>query len=473
MRRLSAVVALLLAAAADGLVVATAPSKLAYARRHVAIRAQFDSQQEASASFDSTAQQFDLLSLRSFRRDTILQYDATNQSEPLRIALCFFGILFSLSVPSLAQELRISDSLTADVGAAIGATTSAALFARNRGARLNRMEKIDREYAMGDLSAIYRGVRRTALRELRGKRRVVVLYGTRSVVDSALLEARAYRRRLAAANAVVVPLYTDGAASAPAPVSEATSVWLWAAADPAAWLKYFDELLSARAMSDRGGGAWVGLNLRGRTFGSALGQPTWDEILGTALQPQGDGFGELKEAEEASLEATGAEAAAAAAELEAGGNGATAEEHVALLRAQSAFYDTLTSGDASAMAAVWTEDGRALDGSVTEAVASGARIEPWEAGSNAFPPAGMRATDRDALILPDGTGWTTAVERPREGGTLLATQRWRRAASGGEWRLESHRYIPWSADGATAILSLRCDQRGCVLLGRQINTPAA
>ena len=208
MRRLSTVVALLLAAAADGLVVAAAPSKLAYARRHAAIRAQFDSQQEASASFDSTAQQFDLLSLRSFRRDTILQYDATNQSEPLRIALCFFGILFSLSVPSLAQELRISDSLTADVGAAIGATTSAALFARNRGARLNRMEKIDREYAMGDLSAIYRGVRRTALRELRGKRRVVVLYGTRSVVDSALLEARAYRRRLAAANAVVVPLYT-------------------------------------------------------------------------------------------------------------------------------------------------------------------------------------------------------------------------------------------------------------------------
>ena len=56
--------------------------------------------------YDTSAQQFDLLSLRTFRRDTIVQYDATNQSEPLRIALTLFGVLFSLSIPALAGELR-------------------------------------------------------------------------------------------------------------------------------------------------------------------------------------------------------------------------------------------------------------------------------------------------------------------------------------------------------------------------------
>lgn len=109
---------------------------------------------------------------------------------------------------------------------------------------------------------------------------------------------------------------------------------------------------------------------------------------------------------------------------------------------------------------------------MSDVVRAGSRVEPWEAGSNAFPPSGMRATDLDALVLSPTEGWTTAVERPAEGGTLLATQVWRRADGDGAWRLTAHRYIPWSADGATAVAALRCDRRGCVLIGRQINTRA-
>ena len=112
------------------------------------------------------------------------------------------------------------------------------------------------------------------------------------------------------------------------------------------------------------------------------------------------------------------------------------------------------------------------DSYVSDVVRAGSRVEPWEAGSNAFPPSGMRATDLDALVLSPTEGWTTAVERPAEGGTLLATQVWRRADGDGAWRLTAHRYIPWSADGATAVAALRCDRRGCVLIGRQINTRA-
>ena len=62
------------------------------------------------------------------------------------------------------------------------------------------------------------------------------------------------------------------------------------------------------------------------------------------------------------------------------------------------------------------------DSYVSDVVRAGSRVEPWEAGSNAFPPSGMRATDLDALVLSPTEGWTTAVERPAEGGTLLATQ---------------------------------------------------
>jgi len=141
-------------------------------------------------------------------------------------------------------------------------------------------------------------------------------------------------------------------------------------------------------------------------------------------------------------------------------------EAAELLEAQRLFYSSLVSKDVACMERLW--EGAAADASVSEAVSQGARIEPWAVNSPSFPPPDMRATDCDALILSPEEAWTTAIERPGEGGTLLASQRWRRV--GNDWLLASHRYIPWSADGATAIVTLRCDGRGCVLLGREINT---
>lgn len=287
-----------------------------------------------------------------------------------------------------------------------------------------------------------------------------------------------YRRRLAAANTVVVPICTDvcvnrAAAGLASAVSEADSRWLWSPAEPSQWREYFDELMCARGLvSGAGDGAWLGLNYKGRAYGSALGAPKWDEMLGTALQPEGDGFGSFAEVE-SSVPAAAAEAAAAAFNLGAVDGGADARAAAAadatsLLQAQAAFYDALFSGDVESMMALFA--GAEPDPLVSGALAAGGRAEPWAKGSNAFPPAGMRATDCDVLVSGD-VGWSTAVERPREGGTLLATQRWRRAAGG--WLLSTHRYIPWSADGATAVTALRCDCRGCCLLGREINTRAA
>ena len=429
-------------------------------------------------SYDPSAQQFDLLSLRTFRRDTILQYDATNQSEPLRIALTLFGILFSLCIPTLFGDSQ--DVATTSVAAVLGTGISGTLFLRNRAARSDRMAKIDREYAMGALQVRYRGVRTNALTELRGKRRIVAVVGGRNFVDAQVAQARVFRRRLVGADCIVVPVYTDATAAtdgaAAAALGEAESRWLYAAAAPEEWCAYFEELLSSRSTAMGGAslsdGAWLGLNYKGRSFGSALGEPRWDELLGTALQPSGDGFGELK-AVETDVDAAAADAAAAAVASGAVTGGAEAvseatEQARGLLARQVSFYDALNSKDVTAMDALWS--GAPADASVSEALEQGARIEPWALGSPSFPPAGMRATDRDCLVLSATSAWTTAIERPAEGGTLLAAQRWRRGGSGQEWLLAAHRYIPWSADGATAVVTLRCDGRGCVLLGREINT---
>ena len=429
----------------------------------------------AQDSFDVSAQQFDLLSLRSYRRETILQYDATNQSEPLRIALTFFGVLFSISIPTLASELQLgTDGATTSVAAVVGTAISGALFLRNRAARTARMEQIDREYAMGDLRVVYRGVRTLTLRDLRGKMRVVAIGGSR--VDATLEEARVYRRRLACANCVVVPVR-----DAVAPVGGAESRWLYAPAEPDEWRAYFDGLLAARRLSEDGEGAWLALTTRGRSVGSGLGAPRWDELLGTAFAPAGDGFGELAEVR-TDIANAAAEAAAAAAEggssaargVGGAGLASAAADAASLLEAQSRFYEALTRGNAEALSALWSASA-GEDAAVTRAIGEGAQIEPWAPGSQAFPPAGLRATDCDALVQGDA-GWTTAIERPAEGGTLLATQRWRREqraddgdpARTDQWRLAEHRYIPWSANALEkAIVLLRCDRRGCVLLSRR------
>jgi len=438
-----------------------------------------DDDDEDSSGYNKKMQQFDPLSFRTFRRDTLLQYESTNQSEPLRITLTLLGILFGLSVPSLGNELRISDETTLNVLAVLSTIISGALFARNRGARQARLETIEKEYALGDLVAIYRGFQQKRLRELRNKNRVVLLYGTRAIVSAALSEAFAYRRRLVAANSIVVPIYSDESGDdKPVPVGEAESLFFWQAAKVGSWKEYFQDLLSARSMSDEGRGAWVGLNFKGRTFGSALGMPRWDEILGTGMQPAGDGFGELllkgeRSTEEAAGEATRAAKALSVSAGDSPPSSANDSDHAGLLSAQAKFYEALTSADVATMQTLLTDSAEdtVLDSTITEALGQGARIEPWEKGSNSWPPVGMKPTDRDALILSTGEGWTTAIERPEEGGTLLATQRWLQDDTGA-WRLKAHKYIPWSADGATAVLSLRCDKRGCVLFGREINRPA-
>ena len=444
------------------------------AARHSPPIASFGRPPEYDEQLDLSREQFDFLSLKSFRRDALLQYDATNQSEPLRIILSFLGILFCLCLPTLNSEAGLENGLVTDAIAVAGAGGSGLLFVTNRAARSARIERISREYAMGDLRAKYRGVRNTPLRDVRGKLRVVALCGARDVVDAALVEAYAYRNRLAQARVAVVPVYASGDGIAATGGEE--NNFLWAPADLPSWRGYFDGALAARDL-DRAAGAWVALNFKGRSAGSAVGMPRWDELLGTALQPSDrSGFGELEERE--TVTTAGADAAAAAVAAGVVGAGGEAREAAeadaaAVLEAQTAFYAALTGGDLAAMEGLW--EGAADEPAVSEVLGAGGRLDPWPSQlSEASRPAGMRATDRDALIVAAADeAWTTAVERPAAGGTLLATQRWRRAPDGGGWRLSTHRTIPWDAGGGTAVATLRCDARGCVALAREINTRAS
>ena len=182
---------------------------------------------------------------------------------------------------------------------------------------------------------------------------VVAVVGPTEFVAARMREARVYCRRLSAADAVIVPVYTDE--RSPPPPSEAESKWLWAAADPSAWIAYFNTLLASRGMASIDQkGAWLGLNVKGRSFGSALGAPRWDELLGTALQPQGDTWGELKDASMGAAEAA-KEATAAASLGEAGGCRVRRKRRCLALRMPSIWR---CAGDVEAMGAYGRRDGR-------------------------------------------------------------------------------------------------------------------
>jgi hypothetical protein len=179
------------------------------------------------------------------------------------------------------------------------------------------------------------------------------------------------------------------------------------------------------------------MNKKGRSRASGLGVPAYDELLGSRLPPT--------------------------AEVELGDGPDATPEDAGVRDAQAAFYAALTGGDEAGMAALW--DGGYEESGVSEFMELGGRLDPWAAQLRAGArPEGMEIGSRDVTLLDGGEeAWSTCLEVPSGGGgqTLLASQRWRKDASGA-WRLRAHRTIPFFKNsGAGAVL--RCDARGCVL----------
>lgn len=125
----------------------------------------------------------------------------------------------------------------------------------NRGAKLRRYE---RESALGELSVAQPGNalggnKQLRLASLRGKQRVVAVYGPPALLAEALEQCAVYRRRWKQSSVVLVFIEASTASSgadpqldewrAAATVAEAQG-WLWRPVAPAAWSDFFEGLSS-------------------------------------------------------------------------------------------------------------------------------------------------------------------------------------------------------------------------------------
>ena len=283
------------------------------------------------SNFDLSKPTFDLFSLRTIRNDALLQYNALNQSEPLRINLYLILTISLFSFPTVSEavigEQATIQSIIVSVLAGVG---SFGLFIKECQSRLNQLSRIEKEmnaeYLQVSLSTTNKlnpklfqegstsptsSSDNSSLKSLRGKKRVVAICGTTNELKSVMESFRVFRRRLQQSNSIVVPVPTDlntieqrnnnshgekwwsmlGITE-----SEIRSCqWLGQPNDISSWKEYFTNLVddanSAQEGDNGSSGSslvWFGLNYNGRSFASGSGiqnSPLVLQILGQNLRP--------------------------------------------------------------------------------------------------------------------------------------------------------------------------------------------
>lgn len=421
-------------------------------------------------NYDLSQQGFDLLELRTFRRDALLQYAVSQRSQQLRILFYASSAVVSATFPWLFEQLIPSAAnfdLPTIAACELGGLFFGALAANEKSLRGKVLLRMDRELSLAGFSiwqpgSAVGGTQKRQLSTLRDRRRVVVMAGPPAMLLGELKRAAIYRRRLEQSGIALVFVAAeedasggDDAAWADAARKAEAEGWLWQPTDAAAWRSYFDELLSNRASPVSVGTecAWFALSLKGRSCASGVGALAWDELLGTKLPP----LRSLLPSEPSATPNGGEEAA--------------------VLLAQSDLYAALAKADHAAVAALFAAED---DGEVTELAANG-RLDGWETVLKYDATVGLQVASQDVYVSGD-EAWSTALEFPAGGGgaSLLCTQRWAKSELqlGGEgaadhddsstttWRLVQHRTIPYTED-VDAAACLRCDHRGCVALQRQ------
>ena len=360
------------------------------------------------------------------------------QDNPWALFLIFtlgsFGLLFAASLPvSIGDAVRGGDWGTAAGNAAVVGLLAVLLQGQVQ-RRSMQIATMKRELELGDVPIDLPGAlgdtRRGTLRNLRGTRRVCLLYGPAPRLAQALTAADVYRRRFAAAGLLVVPVLSSEDDTDALRTLAGMRLWVTQPVGSARWRGYFEELLGSGAME-----AYVTLGTSGRVRGSGRGTPRWDALLAT--------FPKM------STEAVAKGAATEGPEAEV------------LLGLHREFYRCIVGGHKGALAELWGRSGaEGQDGVITALQAKGARLDPWDTVlAPDRRPVGMTITDADVHVAGDDA-WVTAVETAPQGATLLATQRFRRSEDGG-WLLTRHRTVPWGVDTVAQVV-LRCDARGCV-----------
>lgn len=414
--------------------------------------------------FDITKPTFDLLSLRLIRSDALLRYNSLNQSEPLRINLYLLATITLLGYPLWCESVTGDATTTiTTIVSSISGLGCAGLFWRERTRRSNQLSRMEKELNAESLevrmpvNAAFSSARGSMVRlgELKSKRRILAIRGTKEKLssDSILTTLCLLRRRLVQSQTLVVFVPTDGSQKVDwgwdtNQLGTHYAPWLAEALNIGGWLNYFDELLD-KGKDDRNSRsdelAWFALNFNGRSIASSYGDaPRVLELLGQQLQPMEI----LDVTDEPEFQETPAVKQ--------------------ILDSQQKFYSILTnSSDEKDMVPVFSTTAAV---EVDEVVNGGGRIDGWDKCLDPEArPAGMVISGSDVWLASNQLAYSTCVEFPTnagvDGATLLAVQRWGRETDDGEWKLELHQTIPWSA-GSKAGGTLGCDCRGCVALAR-------
>ena len=374
--------------------------------------------------------EFDGVSFRSWRRETLVRYDSANQSEPLRL------VIFLLLTLSLAFSGALAEAVGAPkpepAGAYyLGSVLAGGLFLRERSERTRKLVRLEREGQVGDLSLVIKknvavgGQQETTVRDL--KKPLVAIYAPREILrEIEATDLLPLRRRLEQADVHVVLVANEGTFQRQGTAVTEPGI-------PSEWLRTFRDLLTVDSAWDdfeftKENVAYFALDARGRSCKSGQDAPNFSLLFATAFPPQ--------------MALSGPASA---------------------LPEQASFYDALTQGDVSAMKNLFVqEDDVTLRG-----------ISTWEDQLGDARPSDLIVSDADVFFSPDGrSATTTAIETPdprAPSNTLLAIQRWTAVndtSSDVEWRLRSHTTAPFSSSMASAPDGriIRCDHRGCALV---------
>jgi len=408
-----------------------------------------------SNQFDVSKQVFDPLSLRSVRGDALVRYDATNQSEPLRITLYAISALTFLSAPFLVEAIGYDAmNIPTTIATIALSLSSGGLFVRECTRRARQLTRIEKELNTESLPIrlptnpfsempYSKPVPLQVVRNIKSPPRIIALCGNRSKLSEALSSLAIYRNRLSQASVYVVAVPTDGSTQKDWQALDSSfyKSWLADSYQPQAWLDYFRGLTNDETSNDFEF-RWFGLNSSGRSFGSGDGKIQIVQLMGQFLRPIDF------------LDTSDKDSDTTASEKE-------------VMDSVKSFYTALTTGDQDTIESIYSPSNSE---EVSEVIGLGGRIDPWkDCLAEGARPSDMKVSGVDVTILSEAEAYTTCVEFPANTGmdsaSLLAVQRFKRADKNEPWKLDLHQTIPWNLE-TKAQGTLQCDCRGCVALTR-------
>jgi hypothetical protein len=309
--------------------------------------------------FDISKPSFDLLTFRNIRGDALVRYDATNQSEPIRIQLYLGGSLIFLAAPSLVDALDFDPlGILGNIGCVVGAIGFVGLFIRECQRRSRQLDRIEKELNTQMLPirlpanalADRRFSKPIVLKQLSVGQttppRIIALCGTKEKLEEALNGLRILGKRLQQASVYVVCVSQDESSFdgyewvTTQQGSSDNIPWLADSFNNKIWKAYFNSLSPGSDDDDDDGSVpsflWFGLNSNGRSIGSGRNEiPIWIELLGQHFRPTQDDF-ELMAAT-STTSTTGDKIAATLSE------------------AVESFYAALTTGDQESMKVTFSD----------------------------------------------------------------------------------------------------------------------